>query len=235
MLSRQASILVVDDERSVTDLLGKDLGEEGYGCVAVGTGEDALKKLTEDNFDVMLLDLRLPGISGINVLKEAKSIRPEVQVIVVTGAGDAQTAVEAMKIGAEDYITKPFELEKVNNSVKLALIARTVRKSKSNAHEKGSGASTEDTSWTRCLDAIAEGVETRLSSLTGHVITMTIIERTIAVAQSLSIPEDHIEKWADTQRKRIERVNILASLLDKLEQSPAAQSAQGMICRGNTG
>jgi DNA-binding NtrC family response regulator len=199
MSLKQATILVVDDERSVTNLLSEDLGEEGYSCVTADTGEDALKRLSEDNFDVVLLDLKLPGMSGMDVLKEAKSIYPGVAVIVVTAAGDAQTAVEAMKIGAVDYITKPFE---------------------SALQEEGTTASAERTGWTRYLDAIAEGVETRLDFLTGHVMTITVIERTIAVARSLGIPEDQIEKWADARRKHIERVNILDSLLDKLEQNP---------------
>ena len=69
----------------------------------------------------MLLDLRLPGISGMDVLREAMRNYPETEVIIVTGVEDVQTAVEAMKIAAVDYITKPFELEKVNNSLEAAL------------------------------------------------------------------------------------------------------------------
>ncbi len=99
---------------------------------------------------------------------------------------------------------------------------KTVWRDKSALQEEGSTASAEQTGWTRYLDAIAEGVETRLDFLTSHVMTITVIERTIAVAQNLSIPEDQIEKWADARRKHIERVNILDSLLEKLEQSPVA-------------
>ena len=216
MSLKQAAILVVDDERSVTDLLREDLGEEGYSCVTAGTGEDALKRLSKDRFDVMLLDLKLPGMSGMDVLKEAKSIHPEVVVIVVTAAGDAQTAVEAMKIGAVDYITKPFELERVNDSVEIALRAKTVRGDKSTLQEEDSTTSAEETSWTRCLDAIAEGVETRLNSLTGHVMTLTVIDKTVGIARSMDIPEDQIEKWADARRKHIKRINILDRLLEKV-------------------
>ena len=222
MSSEQGTILVVDDERSVTDLLYEDLAEEGYNCVTTPTGEEALKKLSMDNFDAMLLDLKLPGISGMDVLKEAKSTHPETAVIVVTAAGDAQTAVEAMKIGAIDYITKPFELERVNSSVEAALKAKTVWRDKSALQEEGDGVRDEEADWTPYLDDIAEGVETRLDSLTGHVMTMTVIERTIGIAQSLDIPEEQIEKWADTRRKHIERIKIFDSLLEKVEQSPVA-------------
>lgn len=221
MPAKQATVLVVDDERSVTDLLHEDLAEEGYNCVTVPTGEDALKRLSMGNFDAMLLDLKLPGISGLDVLKEAKSNCPETAVIVVTASGDAETAVEAMKIGAVDYITKPFELEKVNSSIEVALKAKTVWSSKPSPKEEGAEARSEEIDWIRYLDDIAEGVETRLDSLTGHMMTMTIIERTTAIARSLEIPEDQIEKWADAKREHIQRVDILDSLLEKVEQTVA--------------
>ena len=222
MFSEQATILVVDDEPSITEMLSENLAEGGYNCVTAATGEDALKRLSLDNIDAALLDLNLPGISGMDVLKEAKANCPETVFIVVTAAGDAQTAVEAMKIGAVDYITKPFELERVNSSIEAALKAKTAWSSRPTPEEEGAEAGDEEVDWTPYLDDIAEGVETRLDSLTGHVITMTIIERTIGIARSLSIPDSQIEKWADARRKHIERTNILDSILEKTEQSPVA-------------
>jgi len=226
MNSQRAGILVVDDEQSVTDLLSTVLEEEGYGCITAATGEEALKKLSMVNVDVALLDLRLPGMSGMDVLRLMRAAYPRTAVIVVTAAGDAETAVQAMKTGAVDYITKPFEVERVSQSVETALQASTNRGNESTPVAEDVEISGEEINWTRCLDAIAEGVETRWNSLTGHVITMTMLEGTIAVAQSLSIPEGQIEKWADAWRKHIERVNILDSLLDKLEQSPVARGAR---------
>ena len=221
MSSEQGAILVVDDERSVTDLLYEDLVEEGYNCVTAPTGEEALEKLSAGNFDAMLLDLKLPGISGMEVLIKAKTICPKTAVIVVTGVRDTQTAVEFMKVGAVDYITKPFELEKVNHSVEAALQGTAVWGNRSFA--RGEGVETSDKEdWARHLDDIARGVETRQDWLTGHVMTTTIVERTIVIARSLSIPENQIEKWTDARRKHIERINILDSLLEKAEQSPVA-------------
>jgi CheY-like chemotaxis protein len=222
MSSKQATILVVDDERSVVDLLSEDLAEEGYSCATAPTGEKALERLSMDSFDAMLLDLKLPGKSGMDVLKEAKSNYPETIVIVVTAAGDAQTAVEAMKIGAVDYITKPFELERVNNSVEAALKAKTVWFSRAIPEEEDAEAGDEETDWAPYLDDIACGVEARLNSLIAHAITNTIVERTNAIARSLGIPEEQIEKWADASREHIKRVNILDSLLEKVEQGPVA-------------
>jgi len=222
MSSKQATILVVDDERSITDLLSEDLAEEGYNYATAPTGEKALERLSIDSIDAVLLDLNLPGISGMDVLKEAKSNFPETIVIVVTAAGDAQTAVEAMKLGAIDYITKPFELERVNSSIEAALKAKTVWRDKSALQEERAEASDKEMDWACYIDDIAEGVETRLDSLTGHVMTLTVIDQTIDAARHLEIPEEHIKKWADGRRERIGRIKILDSLLEKVEQSPVA-------------
>ena len=220
MSSKQATILVVDDERSVVDMLSENLAEEGYNCATAPTGEKALERLSMDNVDAVLLDLNLPGISGMDVLKEAQSVCPETIVIVVTAAGDAQTAVEAMKIGAIDYITKPFELERVNSSIEAALKTKTRWKGESTLQKERAETSDKEMDWIRYLEDIAEGVETRLDSLTGHVMTITVIEQTIDVARSLEIPEGQIKKWADAKREHIKRINILDSLLEKVEQSP---------------
>lgn len=222
MTSQRAGVLVVDDERSVTDLLSTALQEEGYTCITASTGEDALKKLATDNVDVALLDLRLPGISGMDVLRTIKSTYPRTAVVVVTGVGDAETAVEAMKIGAVDYITKPFEVERVSHSVEAALQAATIWDSKSAAQVEAAETSDQEADWTRRLDDIAEGVAARLDSLTGHVMTKTVVEKTTAIARNLDIPGDQIEKWADGRRKHIERINILDSLLERLEQTPVS-------------
>ena len=220
MSSKQASILVVDDERSVTDLLSAGLEEEGYICFTAPSGEDALRRLSKDNTNVVLLDLRLPGISGMDVLREIASAYPEVAVIVITAAASAETAVEAMKIGAVDYITKPFELERVNDSIAAVLKAPRVQASQPTPKEEGAETRDEEVDWARYLDDIALGVKTRLDWLTGHVMTKTLIERTIVIARSLDIPEDLIEKWADTERKHIEWVGIFDSILEKVDRSP---------------
>ncbi|MFC1943432.1 response regulator [Chloroflexota bacterium] len=215
MPTKQAAVLVVDDEPSIAGLLSEDLIEEGYNCITAATGEDALRRLSKSNFDAILLDLKLPGISGMDVLKEVKSNRPEIAIIVVTSAGDAQTAVEAMKIGAVDYITKPFDLERINSSIEAALKTRTVGRDKAARQEESAEGVSEEVDWIRCLDNIVEGVGTRLDSLAGHVMSITVIEQTIDAARCLEIPDEYIEKWADGRRKDIERVKILDSLIEK--------------------
>ncbi len=222
MSPEKATILVVDDEPGITDLLSIDLKEQGYSCTTAATGEDALQRLSMDNIDAVLLGLRLPGLSGMDVLKEIKSNRPETVVIVITAVEDTQTALEAIMLGAVDYITKPFELERVNNSLEAALKAKTVWFSRAIPEEEDAEAGDEETDWVPYLDDIACGVEARLNSLIAHAITNTIVERTNAIARSLGIPEEQIEKWADASREHIKRVNILDSLLEIVEQGPVA-------------
>ena len=179
MFPKQARILVVDDEQSVIDLLSAILEEDGYDCVTVATGEDALKILSMDNIDVALVDLRLPGISGMDVLREIASTYPGVASIVVTGVEDVRTAVAAMKIGAVDYITKPLELERVHDSIETALQKSSVRGNKPNPR-RGS----DEVDWTAHLDAIARGVQLKLESITSEATKMTIIERRKAIEKT---------------------------------------------------
>ena len=215
MCSEQAKVLVVDDEPSIADLLYEDLSEAGYDCTKAATGEDALMRLSQNPCDVMLLDLNLPGISGMDVLREVRASHSETAIIVITAAGDAQTAVEAMKNGAIDYITKPFELEMVNNSIEAVFKSKAIWGSNSALQDQSTTVKHEE-DWMRYLDDIAEGVQARLSSLTGHIMTRAVIDSTINKARNLGIPADQIERWAETRRKDIERVNNLDSLLQVL-------------------
>ncbi len=106
-------ILVVDDEESIRWTLGKALEKEGYGVRAVGRGEEAISRVEGEGADLVLLDIKMPDRDGLEVLSRIKALRPDVPVIMMTAFGTMQVAVEAMKKGAYDYITKPFDLAEV--------------------------------------------------------------------------------------------------------------------------
>jgi DNA-binding NtrC family response regulator len=200
-VSKKANVLIVDDDESITDLLSAGLEEnEGYHCLAVTTGEDALERLFRNNIDVMLLDLRLPGISGMDVLGDVRLAYPDTPVIVITGVGDVQTAVEAMKLGAADYITKPFDIRRVENSIESALEAATKHGSKLHSRRFRDNTSDETSRWAIDLDSIARGVGMRLDSLIGTAITQTVVDKTVATAQSMGIPESQISQWLDSRK-----------------------------------
>lgn len=102
------SILVVDDEEIIRHTLRRDIEEMGYGVTAVADGEAALAALQEHYYDLVLTDLRMEGISGIEVLKGAKARSQEIGVVILTGFGDIASAIEALRAGADDYLFKPY-------------------------------------------------------------------------------------------------------------------------------
>lgn len=120
-------ILVVEDEDLLRELLAQALEGEGYECAEAGLGSKALEMLGEDSFDLVISDVRMPGLSGVDLLKLIKERWPDTAVIMATGVMDAHTAVEALKAGAYDYVTKPFQLDDVVMSIERALEARRTR------------------------------------------------------------------------------------------------------------
>jgi two-component system, NtrC family, response regulator AtoC len=116
------NILVVDDDQETQELLREVLSEEGYRVVTSGSGEDALAIGKREFFDVILSDMKLgPELNGLDVLRAYKSIQPESEVILITAFGSMETAIEAVKAGAFDYLSKPFKIEEVLHHVKRAL------------------------------------------------------------------------------------------------------------------
>src|SRR5574341_120635 len=120
-------ILVVDDEKSMRDLLSITLDKEGYDVLTAAGGEPAVEALHRESVDAVITDLRMPKVDGLQVLRVAKEISPDTAVIVITAVASTETAVEAMKLGAYDYITKPFKLDEVNLIVRNALERKRLR------------------------------------------------------------------------------------------------------------
>ena len=109
----QKSILIVDDEKTICQSLGSILADEGYEILSAGSGEEALKIIEEEPPGIIILDIWLPGIDGIETLKVIKSRYPHMRVIMISGHGTIETAVKATKLGAFDFFEKPLSMEKV--------------------------------------------------------------------------------------------------------------------------
>ena len=120
-------VLVVDDEQSMRDLLAIMLRQAGYEVSVADGGEAAIERLKAESFDLVLTDLRMRKVDGLAVLKAAKEHAPRTVVLVVTAYASTETAVEAMKLGAYDYITKPFKLDELKVTVANALERRRLR------------------------------------------------------------------------------------------------------------
>ncbi|MGE3153942.1 MAG: sigma-54-dependent transcriptional regulator [Nitrospiraceae bacterium] len=117
-------ILVVDDEPSLRDVLGIMLKKAGYTTTLAADGEEAVSQLNKEIYDLVITDLKMPGVGGMEVLKAVKSASPDTVVLVITAFGSPDTAVEAMKLGAYDYLTKPFQVDEVQLIIRNALEKR---------------------------------------------------------------------------------------------------------------
>lgn len=120
-MDRKIKILVVDDEETVRVLLQRILKNAGYDVLTAANGEEALSVITKGGIDMALLDIKMPGLSGVDVLGKIKAAELDLCVVMVTAVADVQVAVEAMKLGAYDYITKPFDQDEALRKIKQAL------------------------------------------------------------------------------------------------------------------
>jgi len=121
----QGRILAIDDEHNIRNLIQNEFSFEGLAVTTAGSGEEGLKLFDAESFDVVLLDINLPKLNGVEVLKRLKQKAPQTEVIMITGYGDIKSAVESIKQGARDYITKPFKLDEI-----LALVNQAIRQNR---------------------------------------------------------------------------------------------------------
>lgn len=125
------SILVVDDDYIARDVVVSLLQKEGYPVDSASDGLEAIRKIQRSHYEMVITDLKMPGADGIEVLKEALRLNPDVAVVIITAYGTLENALEAIKIGAYDYITKPFKLQEllivVENARQRAALIRENR------------------------------------------------------------------------------------------------------------
>ncbi len=121
MSEPKGTVLVVDDDQAVRSVVSRKMQGDGYTCTTAADGREALDKTAVQSFDVVLLDIKMPGPSGMEVLPQIVAQHQDTCVIMITAVVDTQTAVEAMKLGAFDYVTKPFNLDDLGIRVEKAL------------------------------------------------------------------------------------------------------------------
>jgi signal transduction histidine kinase/DNA-binding response OmpR family regulator len=134
----RARILVVDDEDQVVQIFQDLLTQQGYEVVACGNGEDAIQKVTSQKFDLVLTDINLPGTDGLEVVRAAKAADKDTCVILITGYASTTTAIDALRQGAYDYITKPFDLWETAKAIERGIESRMLaRENRRLIHELG--------------------------------------------------------------------------------------------------
>ncbi len=122
---QSVKILVVDDEEVIRSFMLDVLVDEGYQVTAAASGDQAVRLFQGNSYHLIITDIKMPGMDGLQVLREAKTINPKQDVIVMTGYASTETAVESMKLGAADYITKPFNLDQIK-----IVVAKTLERSR---------------------------------------------------------------------------------------------------------
>lgn len=201
----RSKVLIVDDEPVVCQLLESELGELNYACKTASNGNTTFRALETESFDLVLLDIKLPDMSGMYILGQLMKIYPDMPVIMVTGVIDIDTAVFAMKMGALDYIVKPFDLNKLTASVARTLLDGKSQGTDQVSHRKGSldnGEKREKEDPAICeLNAIYKGVKDRVDHIIGSPKIVT--ERTVRIARRLQIPENVIRQWREGRQKSI--------------------------------
>lgn len=189
--------MIVDDEEILRKLLHHWLSKDGFDCTEADCGEQALGKLLYDPADLVILDVRMPGKSGIEILPEIKNIQPNTAVIMATALSDSQTAVRCMKNGAYDFLTKPYDLPEVSKSVESAL-----EKRKMEIREREYQRHIEDlakerlllahNSFINAVTSLAYALEAKDKYTSGH--SERVAKIAAAIASKMDLPSDMIEK-----------------------------------------
>ncbi|MBN2645707.1 MAG: sigma-54-dependent Fis family transcriptional regulator [Desulfuromonadaceae bacterium] len=135
----QPRILVIDDEAVIREALRRILESEGYEVLPVASGHAALEKVQSEPFTVVISDLKMPGMSGMEVLKSIKILQPDVPVIIITGYATVETAVDAIKNGAFDYLSKPFTPDQVRELIGKAIDQSNIAKQHGNPGKQEKG------------------------------------------------------------------------------------------------
>ena len=197
MTSKQGIILIVDDEEVIRKLLHQKLSDESYCCEEADSAEQALEKLQNNLFELVILDIRMPGKSGVELLPEIKVNYPDIAVIMSTAIIDTNVAIQCMKQGAYDYLTKPFSLDEVILSVARALEERRLvienRDYQQHLEQKVEAqASRIRASFLSAVTALVYALEAKDKYTSGH--SERVAEVSAAIAREFGLPWDNIEK-----------------------------------------
>ncbi len=197
MTKKQGVILIVDDEEVIRRLLYQKLSGEGYRCQEAGSADQALNELKSNPTELVILDIKMPGKLGTELLPEIKANYPDTAVIMATAITDTSTAIQCMKEGAYDYITKPFKLDEVVLSVDRALEKRRLELENRDYQQHLEQKVEEQAKKIRAaflntITALAIALEAKHKYTSGH--SQRVAEISAAVAKELGMPRDSIEK-----------------------------------------
>ncbi len=231
MKCKRPTIFIVDDDEEICDLICEELAEKDYVCKVSFSADDALAKMKRESFDVALVDIKLPGMSGIDLLKRVGECYQMTAIVIITGVNDVNTAVEAMKLGALDYIIKPFTVNKLKTSISTVLRNRNPQCKVYNTIPSLRDTECDNNAQSRSfseINAIAYGIDARVDYFDFH--SKLVTNETVELARRLGLPGKEIEKWAFARDELYsKRGREIRSMLNKLERNLMAQVMLGLI------
>jgi putative two-component system response regulator len=197
MVEKQPVILIVDDEAVVRRVLAEKVGGAGYRCEQASSADEALAKIKSTEVQLAILDVKMPGRSGIELLTEIKAAHSDIAVIMATAVIDISTAIECLKQGAYDYITKPFNLDEVVLSIDRALEKRRleleIRDYQLHLEQKvEEQAQKIRTAFLNAITSLAYALEAKDKYTSGH--SQRVAGISVAIAAELGLSKPEIEK-----------------------------------------
>ncbi|MFC2056459.1 HD domain-containing phosphohydrolase [Chloroflexota bacterium] len=195
--SNARRILIIDDKDAIRKLLQRKLSSSGYQCLEASNAGQALERLKNNPVDLALLDIRMPGKSGTDLLPEIKSSYPDTAVIMATASTDANIAIQCMKQGAYDYLTKPFNLDEVALSVNRALEKRQleleIKEYQQHLEDKvAEQAEKIRVSFLSSITALAYALEAKDKYTSGH--SQRVADIAVAIANVIGLPQEITDK-----------------------------------------
>ncbi|MCK4510274.1 response regulator [bacterium] len=222
----KASILVVDDEDFIREIICRKLGGSGFECDSAPSAEDALAKIAQNDYDCVLSDIHMPGMSGVDLLRQIKLQDQDLAVILVTGAPDIDAALEAMRLGAYDHLSKPLNLAALEMTVDRALEKkRLVKENREYQHNlesmvkertKQLSAANEDLHrlFTGSIKALAQALEAKDEYTQGH--SARVAEESVNIARYLSLSDTEVQRmWLAGYLHDIGKIGIKETVLNK--------------------
>ncbi len=218
-------ILIVDDESSIRKVLYKKLTREGYHCEEADSAEQTLDKLRTEQADLVILDVKMPGKSGVELLPEIKSGFPDTSIIMATAVTEASIAIECMKQGADDYLCKPFKLQDVANSVLKSLDKRRLQLQNREYHRNLEETVHQQINEIQklsvgAIEALVFALEAKDKYTAGH--SRRVTEIAVAIGNVLGLPPSDIEDL---------RCASLLHDVGKIAVDQLVQNKQGKLTR----
>ncbi|MGP8080226.1 MAG: HD domain-containing phosphohydrolase [Dehalococcoidales bacterium] len=200
MANQKYQILIVDDEAAIRRLLHQKLLKEGYQCEEAGSSDEALDKMKTYPVDLIMLDMKMPGKSGMELLPELKASYPDTALIMATAVAEADLAIQCMKLGADDYITKPFNLDDITSNIEKTLDKKMLELKIREYQEQLQQKVEQQTKEIRRLflgsiEALVFALESKDKYTAGH--SRRVTEIALTIGRELNLHKDDLEdlRW----------------------------------------